>query len=343
EDNFAGFGQALTALPNLDRQLANRLATTGSVLSFVPGKTDFSGRHAPIAKAAITPKGGDPRHHMPAHNNWRTTLTTFEAQAKGNGATLEARAGGGRVRSLPLLVNLDGTLYPSNALEALRVAANGSAYEVSVVAPMNGFSFEIEPGIEKIAIAGTGYEARTFRNGDLRLYFGNETTRPRIPAGQILANTADTALLEGRIAVIGVSVNGSDHLYDTPLGIRMASGAIAANAIDQIANGQYLLRPGWVSAAEQLFILVAGLLVILVAFYASWWCFEAYRWLIDPARASVTLLAAALTCALMTRLHTEDEIRFVETQFGRRLPAAGLARIKANPRLIQAEGTLREV
>lgn len=362
EDNFAGFGQALTALPNLDRQLANRLATTGSVLSFVPGKTDFSGRHAPIAKAAITPKGGDPRHHMPAHNNWRTTLTTFEAQAKGNGATLEARAGGGRVRSLPLLVNLDGTLYPSNALEALRVAANGSAYEVSVVAPMNGFSFEIEPGIEKIAIAGTGYEARTFRNGDLRLYFGNETTRPRIPAGQILANTADTALLEGRIAVIGVSVNGSDHLYDTPLGIRMASGAIAANAIDQIANGQYLLRPGWVSAAEQLFILVAGLLVILVvrrfrarwglvltalviagAFYASWWCFETYRWLIDPALASVTLLAAALTCALMTRLHTEDEIRFVETQFGRRLPAAGLARIKANPRLIQAEGTLREV
>lgn len=362
EDNFAGFGQALTALPNLDRQLANRLATTGSVLSFVPGKTDFSGRHAPIAKAAITPKGGDPRHHMPAHNNWRTTLTTFEAQAKGNGATLEARAGGGRVRSLPLLVNLDGTLYPSNALEALRVAANGSAYEVSVVAPMNGFSFEIEPGIEKIAIAGTGYEARTFRNGDLRLYFGNETTRPRIPAGQILANTADTAPLEGRIAVIGVSVNGSDHLYDTPLGIRMASGAIAANAIDQIANGQYLLRPGWVSAAEQLFILVAGLLVILVvrrfrarwglvltalviagAFYASWWCFETYRWLIDPALASVTLLAAALTCALMTRLHTEDEIRFVETQFGRRLPAAGLARIKANPRLIQAEGTLREV
>lgn len=362
EDNFAGFGQALTALPNLDRQLANRLATTGSVLSFVPGKTDFSGRHAPIAKAAITPKGGDPRHHMPAHNNWRTTLTTFEAQAKGNGATLEARAGGGRVRSLPLLVNLDGTLYPSNALEALRVAANGSAYEVSVVAPMNGFSFEIEPGIEKIAIAGTGYEARTFRNGDLRLYFGNETTRPRIPAGQILANTADTTLLKGRIAVIGVSVNGSDHLYDTPLGIRMASGAIAANAIDQIANGQYLLRPGWVSAAEQLFILVAGLLVILVvrrfrarwglvltalvmagAFYASWWCFETYRWLIDPALASVTLLAAALTCALMTRLHTEDEIRFVETQFGRRLPAAGLARIKANPRLIQAEGTLREV
>lgn len=362
EGNFAGLGQALTALPNHERQLANRLAATGSVLSFVPGKTDFSGRHAPLAKAGITPKGGDPRHHMQAHDNWRTTLTAFEAQAKGNGATLEAHAAGGTVRSLPLLVNLDGTLYPSNTLEALRVAANGSAYEVSVVAPINGFSFEIEPGIEKIAITGTGYEARTFRDGHLRLYFGDETTRQPIPARQILTNTADTALLEGRIAVIGVSVNGSDHLYDTPLGIRMASGAIAANAIEQIANGQYLLRPGWVSTAEQLFILVAGLLVILVvrrfrarwgfvltallvagAFYASWWSFDTYRWLIDPALASVTLIAAALTCALMTRLHTEDEIRFVETQFARRLPVAGLARIKANPRLIRAEGTLRDV
>ena len=159
-----------------------------------------------------------------------------------------------------------------------------------------------------------------------------------------------------------MSANGSDRLYMTPAGVSMPSGAIAANAIDQIANGQFLLRPGWVSAAEQVFILVAGLIVILVvrrfrsrwgltltvllaagASYGSWWAFETYRWLIDPALGSVTLFAAALTCTLMTRLHTEDEIRFVETQFGRRLPSAGLAKVKANPRMIHGEGALRDV
>ena len=165
-----------------------------------------------------------------------------------------------------------------------------------------------------------------------------------------------------RIAVIGVSANGSDRMYQTPAGTRLASGAIAANAIDQILDGHFLTRPGWVSAAEQLFILVAGVLVILVvrrfrfrwgialtlvlvagAGYGSWWAFENYRWLIDPALASVTLIAAAFTCALMTRLHTEDEIRFIETQFSRRLSSAGLAKVKANPRIIQAEGSLRDV
>jgi hypothetical protein len=231
-----------------------------------------------------------------------------------------------------------------------------------VAAPDNGFSFEIEPGIERVVIAGTGLAAETLRDGNLVLYFGDKTTRHRISAGHILSGRADPAAIEGRIALIGVSANGSERMYGTPTGERMASGAIAANAIDQIIDQSFLTRPGWASVAEQAFTLFAGVIVILVvrrfrfrwglaltvvlaggAAYGSWWAFETHRWLIDPALCSATLLAAALTCALMMRLHTEDEIRFVETQFGRRLSSSGLARVKASPRMIQAEGSLRDV
>ncbi|MBO6634090.1 adenylate/guanylate cyclase domain-containing protein [Parvibaculum sp.] len=360
--NFAGLGQALSQLPNHERELTALLASTNSVVSFVPGKTDYSGKHEPARAAAIDPEGGDPRHYMTSQDTWRPTLKIFEAAAKGNGATLPAGARDTTIRGVPMLLDLDGALYPSNVLEALRVSAGGTGYRAQVTAPESGFSFEIEPGIERVAIDGTPFAARTWKNGELRLYFGGEETRRRIPAGRILAGTANLEPLNERIAVIGVSANGSDRLYMTPAGIRMPSGAIAANAIDQIANGQFLLRPGWVPAAEQVFILVAGVIVILVvrrfrsrwglaltlllaggAGYGSWWAFETYRWLIDPALGSVTLLAAAATCALMTRLHTEDEIRFVETQFGRRLPSAGLAKVKANPRMIHGEGQLRDV
>ena len=360
--NFSGLSQALRQLPDHERELATLLTEARSVVSFVPGKTDFSGRHMPQARTVIDPEGGDPRHHMNRYEMWRTTLSAFEKAANGNGATLAADAIGATVRSLPLLVNLDGTLYPSNVLEALRVAHGGTGYRAIVATAENGFSFEIEPGVERIAINGTGFEARTQRNGELRLYFGGEDTRSTISAGRILQGKADLAALDGRVAVIGVSANGSDRLFSTPIGVTLASGAIAANAIDQISSGQYLVRPGWASAAEQLFILIGGVIVILVvrrfrlrwglmltlilvsgAGYGSWWAFETHRWLIDPALAGVTLFAAAFTCAVMTRLHTEDEIRFVETQFGRRLPSAGLARVKANPRMIHGEGALRDV
>lgn len=362
QGDFSGLSQALRQLPDHERELAALLAETRSVVSFVPGKTDFSGRHLPRATAPVSPQGGDPRHYMARHELWRSTLASFENAANGNGATIAAEANGAAVRRLPLLVNLDGTLYPSNVLEALRVSQGGTGYRAMVATAESGFSFEIEPGVERIAILGTGFEAHAARNAELRLYFGNEESRRRIPAGDILRGTAELSALDGRIAVIGVSANGSNHMFRTPIGVSMASGAIAANAIDQIAAGQYLVRPGWVSPAEQIFILVGGVIVILAvrrfrlrwgltltlllaagATYGSWWAFENYRWLIDPALPSLTLFAAALTCAVMTRLHTEDEIRFVETQFGRRLPAAGLARVKANPRMIHGEGALREV
>ena len=362
DETFSGLGQSLTQLPNYERELAALLTSTPSVVSFVPGKTAFQNSHAPLRPAAISPQGGDPRHHMNAHTTWRATLPAFEAAAKGVGATLPALDHNATVRGLPMLTDLNGTLYPSNVLEALRVAKGGTAYNVQVAAPDNGFSFEIEPGIERVVIAGTGLAAETLRDGNLVLYFGDKTTRHRISAGHILSGRADPAAIEGRIALIGVSANGSERMYGTPTGERMASGAIAANAIDQIIDQSFLTRPGWASVAEQAFTLFAGVIVILVvrrfrfrwglaltvvlaggAAYGSWWAFETQRWLIDPALCSATLLAAALTCALMMRLHTEDEIRFVETQFGRRLSSSGLARVKASPRMIQAEGSLRDV
>ena len=356
-----GLAGALASLPDYDRELIAQLRATPSIVSFLPGKTGFDGQHMPARPAALAPQGGDPRHYMRDHQIWRPTPAPFEAAARGVGASLADGAPGARMRDLPLLVNLNGTLYPANVLETLRVARGGSGYRAIVTTPESGFSFEMEPGIDRVAIEGTPLAPRTMKDGKLRLYFGRDDTRSAVPAWQVLARDAAAPLLEGRIAVIGVSANGSERLFDTPAGT-LASGAIAASAIDQIVEGAYLVRPGWAGSAEQLFIFLGGIVVILVvrrfrfrwgfvltllliggAGYASWWAFETHRWLIDPALGSVTLFAACLTCALMTRLHTEDEIRFIETQFGRRLSSSGLAKMKANPRLIRAEGTLRDV
>ncbi|HEX7776110.1 MAG TPA: CHASE2 domain-containing protein, partial [Parvibaculum sp.] len=309
EASTAGLQTGLANMPDYDRAFAADLAAAPSVISFVPGKAAIGDLRAPANAQAVLAEGSDARHYTRNYPAWRLSLPDFEIASKGEGATLPDRTPGTAVRGLPMVVNLNGTLYPSNVLEALRVTSNGTGYHVNVVEPASGFALGMEPGIDRVTLDGTDFAALTGPDGCLRLYFGRPETRLAIAASALMKNPADASLLRGRIAVIGVSSNGTERFYETPVGIPMASGAITANAIDQIVDGAYLTRPGWASAAEQLFIFLGGILVILAigrfrfrwsffltialvggAGYGSWWAFDTHRWLIDPALGSITLI-----------------------------------------------------
>ena len=349
-------------LPKGVTLLRNAVKDAKLVTTFTPGLPSLHQPRKPRLAATLDMEGGDPRHFVPHYEEWRPSLSGLEAIADGNGATIPAQEAGETVHSIPALLDIGGTLYPSNALEALRVARGGTHYRSIVSEPANGLSFDLEPGLSHVELSGTGLDVATLKDGSLRLYFGDAKSRLSVPAWKILSEASDLPSFKNRIAVVGVSVNGKRLLYDTPIGVPMASGAIMANAIDQIADHVFLTRPGWATTAEQAFIFLAGVLVIIAvtqlrfrwglaltlvliggAAYGSWYAFDVHRWLIDPALASVTLLAVCFTGGLMTRLHTEDQIRFIETQFGNRLPDAGLAKVKAHPKLIQSEGQLRDV
>ncbi len=357
-----GLREALTSLPDHEQAFAALLAATPSVISFEPGKAPLGDARAPVAHASVASQGSDARHYAATYALWRPSLAPFEAAAKGGGATLPDQTPGTAVRTLPMLVNLGGTLYPSNILETLRVMRGGTSYHAKVAESEMGFTFGMEPGVEQVSIDDTGLAALTGIDGALRLYFGKPDTRVAVSAAKLLDGDSDIPSLKGSIAVIGVSANGTQRLYDTPTGIQMPSGAIAANAIDQILDGAFLTRPGWATAAEQLYIFAGGVLVIILlslfrfrwgflltlllgsgGIYASWWAFDTHRWLIDPSLGGLTLIAASLTCALMTKLHSEEQTNFIDAQFSRRLSPSGLARVHAHPKLVQAEGQLKPV
>lgn len=357
-----GLQQGLADLPDYSAQLTTLLTDTPTVTSFVPGKAPVGVLRTPDLKAPAASEGSDARHYMHTFDMWRTSLPTIESAAQGNGAALPDIGSGATVRGLPMLINLKGTLFPSNVLETLRLYRGGTGYHAIVAEPDNGFAIGMVPGLVQVGIDGADLSAITRPDGCLWLYFGGPNTRVQISAADLLTHKADIPSLTGRIAVIGVSANGSERYFDTPAGLRLPSGAIAANAINQILQGSFLQTPGWVPLAEQLFIFVGGILVILIvgrfrfrwsflftltlvggAVYGSWWAFDTHRWLIDPSLGGVTLIIASFTCALMRRLQTENRTRFIDGQFARRLSSRGLAKMQARPGLIQAEGDLKPI
>lgn len=357
-----GLQMGLSEMTDYDQRLGTLLAQTHSVVSFVPGKSSIGTLRQPDPKIIIASQGSDARHYTRNFSDWRTSLSQLTTMAKGNGAALPDRLPGSAVRGIPLIVNLGGNLYPSNVLETLRVYREGTGYRALVAEPENGFALGMQPGIERISIEGTELTALTGPDGGLRLYFGRPETRVQVSAADLLNRAADLSSLDGKIVVIGVSANGSERFFDTPSGENLPSGAIAANAIDQILQGAYLTTPGWAPLGSQLFIFFGGVLIILVvgryrfrwsfiftlllvgcAGYGSWWAFDTHRWLIDASLPSATFIIASFTCALMRRLHTEERTRFIDGQFARRLSATGLAKMHARPNLVQAEGALRPI
>jgi len=359
---FVSLNDTLALLPDHDDELADALNEGITIVSIVPGKSrgqDVLRRSTPIAQS-----GGNMLRHVPTFETRQPALDIFRNAAHGIGITLPPTAHNERVRSLPLLAALSGEVQPASALEAIRLSQKADGYNISLIEPVKAIALTKIPGIQSIALNKAGVDAskalvQTDPNGSLRLYYRNERSSTRIPAWELLENKAFD--LTGRIAVIGRSVNGVEKKYDTVVG-RLASGAIIAEAIDQIQEGVFLVRPQWAPLAEQLTILVGGLLLILIvtttrgywglvylaiviggSTYGSWYAFSNMHLLIDPVLPAIALLLAFVICASFNHLHRESGTRFIEAQFQNRLASRTFRKVVNNPALVKAEGTLRPI
>ena len=359
---FVSLHDTLALLPDHDDELADALNEGITIVSIVPGTShgqDVLRRSTPIAQS-----GGNILRHVPTFETRQPALDIFRNAAHGIGITLPPTPHNENVRSLPLLAALSGEVQPASALEAIRLSQKANGYNISLIEPVKAIALMKIPGIQSIALdnPATGSNktlVRTDPNGSLRLYYRNERSSTRIPAWELLEKKDFD--LTGRIAVIGRSVNGNEKKYDTVVG-RLAAGDIIAEAIDQIQEGVFLIRPQWAPLAEQLTILVGGLLLILIVIttrgywglvflsiviggsaYGSWYAFSTLGLLIDPTLPALALLITFIICAVFHRWHKDNGMRFVEAQFKNRLASKTFRKVVNNPKLVKAEGTLRPV
>lgn len=356
--NITALAAELARLPDHDNLLADALNNGPSIVSITPGK----GRIGAIAPtfATVRESGGNPLRYAPQYEQWSSTLGRLIRSADGLGFGLPRQYPSEPVRNLPMLANLSGKLVPSTALEALRIDQGASGYTAHVAVPEGAFFIGEPAGIDQIGIDGAANLLKTNADGSLRLYYRSLSQQSTYEAWRILDGEGSLDF-DGKIAVIGFSVNGAEKTYRTIVG-PLPSGAITAEAIDQIASGSYLVRPAWAPATEQGVMLGFGLILIIMilrargiwgflfllltvgaAGYTGWFLFDTKGWLIDPALPTLALVSVFLTTGLMKRFRIEAETRFIENQMTRRLSASALAKVIQRPKLIPEHGEQREV
>ncbi|MFW2600567.1 CHASE2 domain-containing protein [Aliarcobacter butzleri] len=166
----------------------------------------------------------------------------------------------GIIRSVPLVISYDDTIYPSLALEVIRVINN--TQKVVVQYDENGISNIV---LDDISIP-------TDRYGRMLINFrGAERSFKYISAIDIYNNSFDKSEIDGKIVLIGTSAAGLFDLRATPFDSIFPGVEVHANIIDNILMQDFIYKASWLDGANILIIFILSIIVVMLTTYTTFW------------------------------------------------------------------------
>ena len=162
----------------------------------------------------------------------------------------------GVVRRLPLLMRVSGEVYPSVALEVIRVAVGDPSYQVKA-----GPGGVIALRVPKFKTIKTDQYARIW----LRWNKEFET----------ISITDDFKSVAGKTVIIGNTAEGISTVIATPNGEQYSHTAMAVS-LQTVINGENIVRLDTATFLEYLAAGVLALIIILLAGFAPYWLIGAF-------------------------------------------------------------------
>jgi adenylate cyclase len=174
----------------------------------------------------------------------------IESAAAGVGLVNTLPEVDGVVRRMPMVAAHDKKLYPSLAMEVLRVAGADTTFQVKIN----------ENGVEKMRIPKFGPIA-TDSLSRIWIDWG------LVPEKYSLTNLPKD--FDGEIVIVGVSAQGLSNPVATSLGEMLPQDLQAAVIGTVIANRDRpaITRPDWADGAEIIFVLATGIVLLFLTRY----------------------------------------------------------------------------
>lgn len=341
-DRKAGLVVFNVLMPEPDRSgkdsiLAETMKNYPVVLSNVPAQQTKNQPRVP-GSAVLGP---DHLNTIVNYPGMIANVPLLENSAAGVGTTNTLPEIDGVNRRLPLIVTVDGKLYPNLAMETLRVATDNTTFQVKL--NVNGVEKMRLPG--DIGIIDTDSLGRVWIDWSQRNHSVSLSNLPQD--------------FKNSIVIVGTSAAGIANPVATAMGPVWPHDLQAA-VIGTMINKVNIKRPDWAEGAEliSLVILSLGLLflsrlvyvgiamgavAIIAVIPISKLFYTQHLWLLDG-----TLLVSGL---ILVMLHAYG-IKFVseylqkqriKKQFGSYLSPAMVERLQKNPELLRLGGETREL
>ncbi|MEA3289412.1 MAG: adenylate/guanylate cyclase domain-containing protein [Campylobacterota bacterium] len=241
-------------IPDYDSIFASTVAQTPTVLGyqFQLSKDDFMESRTPEIPAIFIEKNMNELNKDMIVKAYGTILNTPIIQENGytSGFFNNIPDESGVVRSVPLVIRYDDQIFPSLALETVRIASQATKVFVNYD----------EIGVTNITVGDLVIP--TDRHGRIVVnYRGDRKNFKYISANDILTNNFDPKDVEGAIALIGTSAAGLLDLRATPFNSVYPGVEVHANVIDNILTSDYISKPSWIDGLNIVHILVLSLIV----------------------------------------------------------------------------------
>ena len=249
----------------------------------------------------------------------------------------------GVVRRLPLMMSIGEEVYPSIAVEVLRVATGNPSYQVKAN----------EGGISAVRVKGFPV-MKTDQNARIWLRWNKKFET-------ISAASTDLSAFQGRTVIIGATAEGVGGMIASPTGPQY-NYIPAAVSLQTLIEGETIQRPYWAHTAELLTTLLLGLfIVVLVRFtpywliglffvanisalvYGSLYAWQNYLYLLNITMALTTTLLVGLV-AVFGRFIIEFKAKqLIKKQFEHYLDPRQVAILQKNPEMLKLGGERREM
>ena len=322
----------------------------------------------PLPKAGIAVRaqgtadndGLDPMRNVPASRFAISNRDLLNDNALGLGSINARIDGDGIIRRASLLYRAGEHIYPSLALESLRVAQGAGSIVVRASDVRGESTYSSGFGLSRLKVGRV--IAPIEPDGSMRLYFAESEDIQTVSAYEILQTDFDMTRLAGKIAFIGTSAAGLKDIRATPINPATPGVEVHIQTVQQMLAGTYLTRPIWVQIAEALATIFIGLGVVVMVYRfslvpsigflvlaliggaaVSWQQFSNHLVLIDPATPGLSVFLTFLTAAFLHFLETARERREVRNAFQYYLAPDMVEQVANDPDKLKLGGETRDL
>ena len=213
--------------PMQDEYFTRRLEVRPTVLASA-ASTQVTGINPHVGTAQL---GEDPTPWLYEYPGILPTESTLASKTKGLGLVTATPEIDGVTRRIPLVVNVESKLYPSFALELLRVAVGDPSYQLKTT----------EEGVTWVRVPtyplmNTDANGRIFLNWNTNFYRQSLLEYLQQP-------------IEAPFVIIGTTAEGVTNPVPTPAGAKYPH-EIQANILHNLINGTAPSAPTWTFLAQ---------------------------------------------------------------------------------------------
>ena len=255
-------GYDTEGVEDYDLMLAQAVASTPTILGYVFLMEDdgIQSEGAPSVPAIFIERNkAEKEYVLEAYRAvLNVPLTQENAYSSGFFNTLPDDDSG-IIRSVPLVMQYNGIIYPSLSMEMVRIMTEANKVYLN---------YEENIGVQSIDSGALEIPTDSFGRM-LVNYRGPAFTFPYISAADIYNGNFKPQDVEGKFILIGTSAAGLLDLRATPYDNVYPGVEIHANVIDNIISGDFISKPSWTLAANIAVIFFVGITLAILLGHQS--------------------------------------------------------------------------